>query len=480
MQKHPENLTPNQIPREYYEAPDYTSSVVLADPSWADPEDPKLVNFSAPERASIQGKWAIDNEGRPVNPSGRPGMSRGRGELGKWGVNKAEECLVVARDADGKRYILLSKRTDTGQWSLAGGMDEGSGSTARRELLEETGIDAPNVSSFSIYKMYADDYRNTWNACIETKGVLFLPGIRPQARTDGDGGKEILKNKWFELTNSIEDLLQQTGPLFASHEDGIRHLLQNQGAIFSDTMRWAQAAHGRGEFEEARRLYRGASGMLLDPSETGRALRGEASSIHRLGNSSEAQEKAQEALSMHTTVLEDSSSNQERVKALRERGQSLTVLGQIAMSGIVKAERNGDLTTFQARSAAQQPLNCFEEALAEIRTAGIIAAGLSGEKPVTDQYTINLLSRLAMSHSLYGDPWRARNDSHEAVRLGWQSESKHLPTRANISSAYALRARGKAVLRGLSAVAVNKLATPWPSLGRKAAIALASTKRFGF
>lgn len=62
-----------------------------------------------------------------------------RDHLGKWGPKNAADPVVVA---NGK--ILLIRRKDTGQWALPGGMVDPSehvSVTARRELLEEAGVD---------------------------------------------------------------------------------------------------------------------------------------------------------------------------------------------------------------------------------------------------------------------------------------------------------------------------------------------------
>jgi len=48
-------------------------------------------------RVSWEGPYDIDEDGRPLNPVGRTGM-KGRGVLGKWGVNHAADCIVTRCD----------------------------------------------------------------------------------------------------------------------------------------------------------------------------------------------------------------------------------------------------------------------------------------------------------------------------------------------------------------------------------------------
>ncbi len=55
-------------------------------------------------------------------------------------------AAVLALDGGGR--LLLQRRTDSGLWCLPGGMMEPGGSieeTARRELREETGLEAERL-----------------------------------------------------------------------------------------------------------------------------------------------------------------------------------------------------------------------------------------------------------------------------------------------------------------------------------------------
>lgn len=263
-----EYLDVSQLPPGYAEAQLYTSPNVLTlgvQQGWADPIDPRAVDFS--ERPTIFGVHFMDPDGYAMNPYGTRGMYRGQGELGKHGPNKAEECLVVARDGDGRRKILLSKRTDKDElWSLPGGMDKpGKGSTAKRELHEETGIMAVDTPDEELYEWYANDWRNTWNSWIETKGVGIFPGTVLQARPDGDGGKEISRNAWFDLPETIDELLEHTGPLFASHTNGVQFFIEHDREIHEKLRQKAREASEVGNHRQMRLLQRAASGILFLP-----------------------------------------------------------------------------------------------------------------------------------------------------------------------------------------------------------------------
>ena len=90
----------------------------------------KMDNKAKMDRRSSQGKYEICN-GLPLNPNGRTGI-KGRGLLGRWGVNHAVDPIVTRwkLDKSGKidlnRFnkrifeVILIKRLDNGEWSLPG------------------------------------------------------------------------------------------------------------------------------------------------------------------------------------------------------------------------------------------------------------------------------------------------------------------------------------------------------------------------
>ena len=195
----------------------FTSQTVLtvgASAGWADPIDPKDVDFS--HRPSIFGAYQFDNNGRPLNPYRKATQMGDRGHLGKWGVNQAADSVVICRGDSGDSYILLVQRQDTKQWALPGGMvDKGEkvSVAAKREVLEETGVDATDLPATAIFKGYVDDPRNTQNAWIETIAYLIFIDHMPQAQSDDN---ETVGSRWFKLTTP-QKLIDETGSLYASH-----------------------------------------------------------------------------------------------------------------------------------------------------------------------------------------------------------------------------------------------------------------------
>lgn len=105
---------------------------------------------------------------------------------------------VIVYD-DGK--ILLQERKDNGKWALhAGGIEVGEEleETARRELLEETGLKAGNLELLGIYS--GQDRFITY----PNEDQVYMPGVyyicrdfvgdlRPQ-------NEEVKQLKWFDIT----------------------------------------------------------------------------------------------------------------------------------------------------------------------------------------------------------------------------------------------------------------------------------------
>lgn len=92
-----------------YNPVEYTSTIVLSQPIWADldfmkdKDSIKSVKWNSIDgnidRTSHEGNYKIENTtSLPLNPFGRTGM-KGRGLLGRWGPNHAADPIVT-------RYVL--------------------------------------------------------------------------------------------------------------------------------------------------------------------------------------------------------------------------------------------------------------------------------------------------------------------------------------------------------------------------------------
>ena len=128
----PDDKVPWSVPWNEYNPVDYTASVVLKGPAWADPDIRSaitdILKFTIPLQAVLERNYQIQRNGRKNkpcefygkirigkrdtkvpkrkitthitknfhirNPAGRTGMC-GRGLLGKWGPNHAADPIVT-------------------------------------------------------------------------------------------------------------------------------------------------------------------------------------------------------------------------------------------------------------------------------------------------------------------------------------------------------------------------------------------------
>ena len=194
---------------------EYTSPTVLAHPAWADPETPP-------------------GGVRPENPWGKTGIT-GRGLLGKWGANNAEDAIVT-RVNRGRLEVATIRRKDTGQVALPGGMvDKGErgGQAVAREFNEEAGNKLDFSGAKSVYNGYVQDPRNTDNAWMVTDAYhLHLSGksgggVRLKGGDDATSAKWTVVNRGLLrsmyanhstlLQNAVDDWQKESGMTVGSN-----------------------------------------------------------------------------------------------------------------------------------------------------------------------------------------------------------------------------------------------------------------------
>lgn len=185
--------------------PPYILHKSVVGQSWADTEDVAAIvsSFNTLDgdldrrRARRLSYFLEKGTGRPLNPTGRTGVS-GRGLLGRWGPNHSS-YLIVTRwflDEDDKKVVMPSSGKPLmefvavkfdGKWGLPGGFVE-PGETYMKRAQEEFMHEALNASNMTkseydsiakhfsdifdekshfLYQGYIKDNRNTDNAWIE-------------------------------------------------------------------------------------------------------------------------------------------------------------------------------------------------------------------------------------------------------------------------------------------------------------------------
>ena len=197
----------------------------------------------------------------------------------------------------------------------------------------------------------------------------------------------------------------------------------------------------RGHFDEAVRLGENALAMEELHGEGNESLLGEvyrnmAAASDRLGQTNAALNYIDRAYDIHDTAVNENSG----VETLRERSATASYVGVFALKAHLLADGRTEALSDKARLMTRQA----EQDMAKVNQ-------LSKEENA-DQYEINMASRWGMIESLAGDKQRGLALAGRAIRLAWRSERDQ---QKGLTGRDVLRARTRAALRGMAAVAVN-------------------------
>ena len=197
----------------------------------------------------------------------------------------------------------------------------------------------------------------------------------------------------------------------------------------------------RGHFDEAVQLGEKALEMEELHSEGNESLLGEvcrnmAAASDRLGQNDTALKYIYQAYGVHDAAANENPG----AETLRERLATASYVGIFALKAYLLAEGRDEALADKARLMTRQ---------AELDMAKV---NQLSEKNSVDQYEINMTSRWSMIESLAGDKQRGLALAGRAIRLAWQSERDQ---QKGLTGRDILRARTRASLRGMAAVAVN-------------------------
>ena len=197
----------------------------------------------------------------------------------------------------------------------------------------------------------------------------------------------------------------------------------------------------RGHFDEAVRLGDKALATEELHGEGNESLLGEvyrnmAAASDRLGQNDTALKYIYQAYGVHDAAANENPG----AETLRERLATASYVGIFALKAYLLAEGRDEALADKARFMTRQ---------AELDMAKV---NQLSEKNSVDQYEINMASRWSMIESLAGDKQRGLVLAGRAIQLAWQSERDQ---QKGLTGRDILRARTRAALRGMAAVAVN-------------------------
>lgn len=234
---------------------------------------------------------------------------------------------------------------------------------------------------------------------------------------------------------------------------------------FDSLMMQADGLHAVGVYSSARDMALQAAEIAPEgSSEQGRAIRNVGAREARMGNHDEARRRGLEAYGIHNDIVR--SMEEPTREALRERAASAMHLAAVLLSDTITAMRAGN-------HWPTSPLPYARTAWQDIQSAQRLAPPETRQQ--TDQYQINIASRVSLAETLTGSRDEGRRIGWLALRLALKSESPSAETsNPNLSTPQRLKAKGRALFRGAGAMAVNTLMTHKPSRRQNAALEIAA------
>ncbi len=173
--------------RSLKNTPTYTAPTVLS-ADWADIDISKLEGQEKENQLRIVRERALRIDPSTKFENGLPKNSRetglnGRGLLGVYGPNQAEDPVLLRYNQQGEVEVLVIDRMDSGATRLPGGFSERGqelefGITATREAKEETFPKSPFKVDFTkgalVFQGQVHTIRDTNDAWIVTRGIAVI------------------------------------------------------------------------------------------------------------------------------------------------------------------------------------------------------------------------------------------------------------------------------------------------------------------
>ncbi|HEY5267729.1 MAG TPA: hypothetical protein VII94_01180 [Candidatus Saccharimonadales bacterium] len=220
---------------------------------------------------------------------------------------------------------------------------------------------------------------------------------------------------------------------------------------FESLMNTAVGCHVRGEYEQA--LDFGHMAYQVAPggtTESGRAARDIGARYDRLHKSEDAKNWLGEAFAIHNHIVEDMEDPTR--EALRERSVSAMYLGVIGLRRAI------NLMQHDVPITNPEPIEFMRLTWLDLREAKTKASGINKR---IDQYEINATRRISIAETLLGNKKAGLVLGAFAVKRAFMSESPKLDTsNPELETMDRIRAKNKALIGGLAAIAINVLSSP--------------------
>ena len=215
---------------------------------------------------------------------------------------------------------------------------------------------------------------------------------------------------------------------------------------FSSAIEAALQAIREKDFEQAAILASLAYDLAPDQSEQARAARDLSTTYRHQGDHDESEKWAAEAVEQHEALAEEG----ENRSTLRELGASVATLGTLQLQRIATDP------SYDNQENSQRAAENLSKGLRYIEESRKHATDKNRK---IDQYDINFTARTGFAEALAGDTKRSLALGARAVRLAFWSESPKIDTsNPNLTTKERFKAKSRAFVRGVGAVAVAAVA----------------------